>query len=331
LDALYAQAAEATRAGSRGFFFATRHFPIDLARSAHAVYWFCHYTIELGRRAARAAQAGSDHADHDDRVDQRYRADERHVDLRHIDLRHIDLGHIDLDQWASMVDAGLRGRLARHPVLDVFLDTVDQRAIPHAYPAELIEGVRMDLDYTRYASFSQLRGRCQRIGGMVSLMLTHVIGFRGPALDYMADLGIAIELTTLLRDTAAHLERGVIYLPTEEMDAAGYTEAELRQYVRDNVRGNLTNDAFRSLMRVQTERIAGYYQKAEAALPLLDPRGRFAVKVAYDLYRQTLRHIESSDFDIFRGANVPAVERAWIAARSMAGPITRRLWKAMSA
>lgn len=231
-----------------------------------------------------------------------------------------------------MVDAGLRGRLARHPVLDVFLDTVDQRAIPHAYPAELIEGVRMDLDYTRYASFSQLRGRCQRIGGMVSLMLTHVIGFRGPALDYMADLGIAIELTTLLRDTAAHLERGVIYLPTEEMDAAGYTEAELRQHVRDNVRGKLTNDAFRSLMRLQTERIAAYYQKAEAALPLLDPRGRFAVKVAYDLYRQTLRHIESSDFDIFRrGAYVPAVERAWIAARSMAGPITRRLWKAMSA
>jgi 15-cis-phytoene synthase len=302
LDSLYAQAAEATRAGSRGFFFATRHFPMDLARSAHAVYWFCHYTIELGRRAATPAQPRS------------------------------NTGHPDLDQWASLVDAGLRGRLARHPVLDVFLDTVDQRAIPHTYPAELIEGVRMDRDYTRYASFSQLRGRCQRIGGMVSLMLTHVIGFRGPALDYMADLGVAIELTTLLRDTAAHLERGVIYLPTEEMEAAGFTEADLRQHVRDNPRGGVKNDAFRTLMQVQTERIAGYYQKAEAALPLLDPRGRFAVKVAYDLYRQTLRHIESSDYDIFRrGAEVPAVERAWIAARSMAGPITRRLWKAMSA
>jgi phytoene synthase len=254
------------------------------------------------------------------------------VQRRGGDLRHTDLDHTDLNHWASLVDAGLRGRLARHPVLDVFLDTVDQRGIPHAYPAELIEGVRMDLDYTRYASFSQLRGRCQRIGGMVSLMLTHVIGFRGPALDYMAELGIAIELTTLLRDTAAHLERGVIYLPTEEMDAAGYSEDDLRQHVRENVRGNAANPRFRSLMQVQTERIAEYYQKAEAALPLLDPRGRFAVKVAYDLYRQTLRHIESSDFDIFRrGAEVPSVERAWITARSMAGPITRRLWKAMSA
>jgi phytoene synthase len=293
LDSLYTQAAEATRAGSRGFFFATRHFPLDLARAAHAVYWFCHYTLELGRHAATPEQARA-----------------------------------DLDRWASMVDSGLRGRLARHPVLDVFLDTVDQRGIPHEYPAGLIEGVGLDLDYARYRSFSQLRGRSQRVGGMVSLMMAHVIGFRGPALDYMADLGLAIELTTLLRDTGAHLERGVIYLPLEEIEAAGYSEAELCERVR--------NEPFRRLMRVQAVRIAEYFQNAEPGLALLDPRGRFAVRVAYDLYRQTLRYMETSDFDVFRrGAGVPAgllrVERAWITARSMAGPITRRLWRAMSA
>jgi phytoene/squalene synthetase len=67
-------------------------------------------------------------------------------------------------------------------------------------------------------------------------------------------------------------------------------------------------------------------------LALLDSRGRFAVRVAFDLYRRTLRHIERSGFDVFgRGASVPAVERAWITARSMAGPITRRLWKARGA
>src|SRR5580658_7794506 len=120
LDALYSQAAEATRAGSRGFYFATRYFPLDLARAAHGVYWFCHYTLELGRQAATPEQART-----------------------------------DLDRWASLVASGLRGRLARHPVLDVFLDTVDQRAIPHALPLDLIEGVRMDLDYSSYESFSQ--------------------------------------------------------------------------------------------------------------------------------------------------------------------------------
>src|SRR5712692_553120 len=123
LDALYAQAAERARAGSSGFYFATRCFPVELARSAHAVYWYCSYTRELGRQATTS-----------------------------------DQGRADLDQWASLVTAGLRGRLARHPVLEVFLDTVEQRGIPHDYPLELIEGVRMDLDQPRYLSFSQLRG-----------------------------------------------------------------------------------------------------------------------------------------------------------------------------
>jgi phytoene synthase len=289
LDALYTQAAEATRSGSRGFYFATRYFPLDLARAAHGVYWFCHYTLELGRQAETPEQARA-----------------------------------DLDRWASLVASGLRGRLARHPVLDVFLDTVDHRAIPHALPLDLIEGVCLDIDHARYQSFSQLRARSQRVGGAVSVMMAYVTGFRDPALDYMADLGLAIELTTLLRDTGRHLAAGRVYLPTEEMEECGYTEADLARYER--------NEAFERLMKIQVTRIHGFYQSAELGLPLLDSRGRFAVRVAFDLYRRTLRQIESSRFDVFgQGPALPAVERAWITARSMAGPITRRLWKAMGA
>lgn len=283
LDSLYAQAAEATRTNSRSFYFATQHFPLDLARAAHAVYWFCFYTRQVGR-----------------------------------------LGPADLDQWASLVTDGLRGRLARHPVLDVFLDTIDYRSIPHDLPLELIEGVRMDLEPPRYQSFSSLRNLCYRLGSVISLMLTHVVGFREPALDYMADLGLAIELTSLLRDTGEHLAHGRIYLPLEEMDSHGYSEKDLQDHVR--------NEAFRALMHFQVERAKEYYQKAEPGIALLDPRGRFAVKVAFDLYRNTLKHIETSDYDVFnRRPSVPAVERAWITARGMAGPVTRRLWRAMGA
>ena len=289
LDSLYGRAAEATRAGSRTYYFATRHFPAGLARASQAVYWFCKYTRELGRQALSTQQ-----------------------------------GQADLDQWASLTKAGLAGRLARHPVLDVFLDTVDQRAIPHDYPLELIEGVREDLGQLRQATFAHLRGRCYRLGSVVSLMLTHVVGFRGPALEYMTDLGIAIELTTLLRDTGEHLAGGRIYLPLDEMEAFGYSEEDLRQHTRDH--------RFEELMRFQAARAHRYYQNSEPGLALLDRRGRFAVRVAFDLYRQTLRHIESSDFDIFgRRPGVPPVERAWITARSMAGPVTRRLWKVVSA
>src|SRR5271168_2583060 len=118
LDGLYTQAAEAVRAGSHGFSLATRLFPVDLRRAAHAVYWFCYYTRRLASQAENP-----------------------------------DQGRADLDRWASMVAAGLRGELARHPVLDVFLDTLDQRAIPRDLPLEMIEGVRTDIDQVRYASF----------------------------------------------------------------------------------------------------------------------------------------------------------------------------------
>jgi 15-cis-phytoene synthase len=289
LDALYTQAAEAARKGSQGFSFATRFFPVDLRRAAHAVYWFCYYTRRLASQAENPEQ-----------------------------------GRADLERWSWMVKAGLRGELARHPVLDVFLDTLDKCAIPHDLPLEMIEGVRMDLDQTRYSSFSQLRSHCHRMTGTVALMMTHVVGFRGPATDYMADLGLAIELTAVLRDVGEQLAHGRIYLPLEEMESFGYSEADMVGHIR--------NDAFRKLMQFQTERARTYYQKAEPGLKLLDQRGRFAMKTAFDIYRKTLRHIEASDFDVFhRRPAVPAVERAWITARSMAGPITRSLWRVMSA
>jgi phytoene synthase len=289
LDMFYAQAAEAARNGSQGFSLATRFFPVDLRRAAHAVYWLCYYTRRLATQAENPEQ-----------------------------------GRADLDRWAWMVAAGLRGELARHPVLDVFLDTVDNRAIPHELPLEMIEGVRMDIDQLRFASFSQLRSHCHRMTGTVALMMTHVVGFRGPALDYMADLGLAIELTAILRDVGEQLARRRIYLPLEEMEAFGYSEADMEAHAR--------NDAFRKLMQFQADRARSYYQKAEPGLQLLDQRGRFAMKTAFDIYRKTLRHIEASEFDVFhRRPAVPAVERAWITARSMAGPITRSLWRVMSA
>jgi phytoene synthase len=289
LDVLYSQAADAARGGSHGFSFATRFFPVDLRRAAHAVYWFCYYTRRLASQAESPAQARA-----------------------------------DLEAWEWMVASGLRGELARHPVLDVFLDTVDLRSIPHDLPLEMIEGVRADVDQMRYESFSQLRGHCQKVTGTVLLMMTHVVGFRGPALEYMAELGLAIELTAILRDVGEQLAHGRIYLPNEEMESFGYSALDAERHVR--------NDAFRKLMRFQAERARGYYLKAEPGLQLLDQRGRFAMKTAFDIYRKTLRHIESSDFDVFhRRPEVPAVERAWITARSMAGPITRSLWRAMSA
>jgi phytoene synthase len=289
LDGLYAQAAEATRSGSRTFFLATRYFPPELARAAHAAYWFAGYTRGLGRHAAT-----------------------------------FDQGRRDLDRWEDQVNRGLRGQLVPNPVLEVFLDATEQHKIPHSFATDLIEGARMDLDRSRYQSFAELQEYCYRTSGTMSVLMAHLIGYRGPALEYMADLGLAMELTSILRTVGNALERGRVYLPLDEIESFGYSEAELHQHIR--------NSAFRTLMGFQAERARSYYHKVAPGLDLLDRRGRFAVRVAYDLSVSTLSRIEASDFDVFhRRPNLPVMERYWITARSLAVPMTRRLWRSMSA
>jgi len=289
LEGLYAQAAEATRAGSRTLFFATRHFPRELARAAHAAYWFAGYTRGLGRQAASVEQ-----------------------------------GKLDLDRWEDQVHRGLRGQMVRNPVLEVFLDAAEQYKIPHRFATDLIGGARMDLEHTRYQSFSDLHECCRRNAGTMSMLMAHLIGYRGPAPEYMADLGVAMELTSILRTVGNALERGRVYLPLDEIESFGYSEAVLQRHER--------NSAFRTLMGFQAERARNYYRKAAPGLDLLDPRGRFAVRVAYDLSVGTLNRIEASDFDVFqRRQSLPVVERYWISARSMAVPVTKRLWRSMSA
>jgi phytoene synthase len=263
LDPLYAEAARATARHSKSFYFATRFFPADMARAARSVYWFCRYT--------------------DDLVDE---------------APSLEQGRADWAEWARLVEAMLQERPVRHPVLTLFGETVRRYEIPAGYPLELIEGMRMDLEHTRYKNFAQLRLFCYRVASVVGLMMMHVIGFREPAGRHAIDLGIAMQLTNILRDVGEDLARGRVYLPAEEMERFGYREEDLRRRVR--------NDPFRALMRFQIERARDYYARAEPGLALLDPRGRFAVKMAARVYREILRRIEALDYDIFgRRAVVP--------------------------
>ena len=283
LEGLYRQAAEATRAGSRIFFFATRYFPPELAQAAHAAYWFSGYTRSLARQATTP-----------------------------------DQGNRDLDRWQDQVHRGLRGQLVRNPVLEVFLDAAERHKIPHRFAHDMIQGARMDVNHTRYCNFAELKEYCHLTSGTMSILMAHLIGYRGPAPEYMADLGLAMELTSVLRTLGNALDRGRIYLPLDEIESFGYSEAELCQHQRTS--------AFRTLMHFQAERIRSYYQRVAPGLDLLDRRGRFAVQVAYDLSAGTLHRIEASDFDVFqRRPNLPVVERYWITARSLAVPITRHM------
>lgn len=282
LAPLYREAAGATARGSKSFYFATRFFPDELARAAHGVYWFCRYT--------------------DDLVDE---------------CDSVERGRRDLDAWAEALARALSTGRSADPVLSVFADTVAAYRIPHEYPLELIEGMRMDLNGTRYRTFGELRQFCYRVASVVGLMMSHVIGFEGDALNYAVDLGIAMQLTNILRDIGEDLERGRLYLPSDELQRFGYSEADLRLRRR--------NVAFEKLMDFQVARARDYYQRSLPGIALLDVRGRFAVKVAADVYRAILGRIERSGYDVFEHrAVVSPLEKYWITLRGVAVPAARR-------
>lgn len=278
---LFTQAARATAAGSKSFYFATRFFPRELARAAHAVYWFCRHTDDLVDEAPSLA-----------------------------------VGQQQLDDWSGQLEAALSGAPPSHPILILFIDTVQRYQIPHEYPRDLIAGMRMDLHQTRYRTFEELRVFCYRVASVVGIMMSHVIGFRQPAPAYAIDLGIAMQLTNILRDIGEDLDRCRIYLPQEELDRFGVTIQDLHS--------RRITDAFRELMAFQVARARQYYEQSLPGIALLNPEGRFAVKIAADVYGHILHRIEDSHYDVFhRRAVVPAMTKYYLTARSMALPMAR--------
>ena len=271
-------AAAATAAGSKSFYFATRFFPPHLADAAYAVYWFCRST--------------------DDIVDE-------NPDL--------EAARRELESWREQLLAVMNGHTVESPVLMLFEHTRRQCGFPEHYPLELIEGMRMDLEKIRYADFADLRLFCYRVASVVGLMMSHVIGFRDDALLYAEDLGIAMQLTNILRDLAEDADRGRIYLPADELAQFNYSPEDLLARRR--------GPNFDALMRFQIDRARGYYQRAFPGIPLLKPEGRFAVEIAAKVYRDILNRIEKMDYNVYAQR---AVVPGWKKYSITAGALLRR-------
>lgn len=277
LDDLYREAAAATAAGSKSFSFAARFFPPEMARAAHAVYWFCRTTDDLVDEAPSPER-----------------------------------GRAALDEWQSELRAG-----TAVPQLRLFLAVAEKHAIPLEYAHELIEGVRMDLTISRYANFGDLRVFCYRVASVVGLMMMHVIGYEGQPHEQAIDLGIALQLTNILRDVGEDLGRGRVYLPQDELAAHGLSDGDLEAGVND--------ERFRRLMRFQAARARGFYERGMAGIPALHRDGRFSVEIAARVYRGILDQIERNGYDVYRRrAVVPASRKYWITAQAMAPVVARR-------
>ena len=171
------------------------------------------------------------------------------------------------------------------PVFTALADAVRRYDIPHDYFYSLLGGVESDLTVRRYATFEELKRYCYLVASIVGLISIEIFGYRGgeEARRRAADLGIALQLTNILRDVQEDLQRGRIYLPEEELVRFGYKADFLRQGV--------ANESFQRLMAFQVARAEGYFEEGRTLLPLLPRRARACVGVMAGIYKSILDDI----------------------------------------
>jgi phytoene synthase len=200
----------------------------------------------------------------------------------------------ELRRWRTELEAAYHGT-PTFPVTVSLAEHVRQLAIPQAYFDELIKGVEMDLTAARYASFQDLSLYCYRVASVVGLICLHIFGPTSPrAQDYAVNLGMAFQLTNILRDIGIDAAQGRIYLPQEDLHTFGCTEDTFLQ--------RQDTDAIRKLFHFEIARAHEYYTKAQAAfesLPVSDQQALTVAEIMRAVYIRILKKIEEPRHRIF--------------------------------
>ena len=179
-----------------------------------------------------------------------------------------------------------------HPLTVALKPYIEWYSIPQKYFLELIKGVEMDLTKNRYNTFDELHRYCYRVASVVGLICAEVFGYQNAVtLGYAVDLGIALQLTNILRDIKADAAHGRIYLPLEDLRRFGYPEEDLFS--------SRYNPAFIEMMRYETARAWSYYKRAEETLPREDRKAMVAAEIMRAIYSTLLRKIEDSNYNVF--------------------------------
>jgi 15-cis-phytoene synthase len=179
----------------------------------------------------------------------------------------------------------------------------------------LIEGVEMDLGPRRYETFDDLYQYCIRVASAVGLVCLDIFGCRDPmSRQYAIDLGVALQLTNILRDVRGDLEQGRVYIPQDELRAHGCSEDDLRRESAAAGAG-VRSPAVKALLRQQALRARDYYARAARVLPRRDARRLVAAEIMAAIYRGVLDGIEEREYDVFSEVvRIPRPRRAVIAA-----------------
>lgn len=197
--------------------------------------------------------------------------------------------------------------------LPALAHTLATYRIPLAYLDELIAGAQMDLEISSYRTFDDLRTYCHRVAGVVGQCCVHVFGFQDPrALDLADHLGLAFQLTNILRDVAQDFSLGRIYLPQEDLERFGCSPGSIAAMP--------PSSAARGLFRFEAERARGFYAEGAALLALVGKDSRAALWALARIYSGLLGKMEARDYDVTSArVRLTGAEKTWILLRARFG------------
>ena len=216
------------------------------------------------------------------------------------------VAHAKLLWWRQEIKGVYAGQ-AQHPVARALQPIVARYSLPQAHFQTMIDGMTMDLEQNRYLDFAALEQYCHRVAGVVGLMSAEIFGYEHPDTRlYARNLGIAFQLTNILRDVGEDARRGRIYLPQEDLARFDVAPSSLI--------GGKASDAFRRLMAFEAERARAWYRQAFARLDPRDRRSQRAGLIMAAIYQALLDEIERDGFNVLdRRTSLTPLRKLWIA------------------
>ncbi|MCF6258018.1 MAG: presqualene diphosphate synthase HpnD [Gammaproteobacteria bacterium] len=220
-----------------------------------------------------------------------------------------DLARSKLNWWRAEI-FGTFDDKPSHPVCQALTTSIANFNLPREHFIEIIDGMEMDLQQTRYDTFAELNLYCYRVASVVGLMAAEIFGFKDRStLDYAHNLGLAFQLTNILRDVKEDAERGRIYLPLEELEKFAVSEQDILE--------NRCTDNMKKLLDFQAQRAQDCYDKAFALLPEADRYAQRTGLIMASIYRTTLNTIQQDSCQVLtqRISSSP-LKKLWIAWRT---------------
>ena len=254
LKAAYREAEKITSKHSKSFYFASALLPEEKRSAVRALYAFCRIV--------------------DDIVDES-------TDIE---------CEKQLEYWRGMVETTSFSN--DDLIAAAWADTLARYHIPRHYALQLIDGVARDLIQTRYQTFAELATYCYGVASTVGLMSMYIVGFHSnDAVPYAIKLGVALQMTNILRDVGEDYQSGRLYLPREELAFYGIREQDIAE-------GRVTNH-WRQFMKFQIDRTRQLYEESWEGVKMLEREGQLAIGAASVFYQGILDEIEKNDYDVF--------------------------------